>query len=287
MGEGRDIVLEAAILPSEADLRRAIECKELTLFYQPQFQVAYGRACGVEVLARWFRPGGEAIEPCNFIPLAERAKLIGALGSWVLQEACKNVSTWRSQGTELITLSVNVSPHQINAAFPGIVQRALDLAGFPAERLELEITENELIGTGEASLECFRRLKVMGVRIAIDDFGSGYSSLNYLSRLPVSRLKLDKSLIHDLTTRWRDVAILRAIIGLGKELGVEVIAEGVETEQQFQILRKLGCAEVQGYLLARPAPQNDTQRVLARRWGMRRASAVEGTSAARGSLHAT
>jgi len=271
----------------ETDLLRAIEQRELTLFYQPQFHVDDGRVCGVEVLARWFLPGGAVIDPCVFIPLAEQTNLIGALGAWVLREACQSDSSWQTNETESIPLCVNVSPLQINAEFPGVVQRALDVTGFPANRLELEITESELIGNGDVILDCFRQLKTMGVRIAIDDFGSGYSSLSYLSRLPVDRLKLDKSLVHNLTTHWRDVAILRAIIGLGTELGVAVIAEGVETEQQFQVLKQLGCAQVQGYLFASPAPQKEALLMAARRWGARQTLPLESNCALREYLHAS
>jgi EAL domain-containing protein (putative c-di-GMP-specific phosphodiesterase class I) len=255
--------------PTERNLRRAVQNNELTLHYQPQFEVANGQACGVEVLARWFRSDGAAIEPSVFIPLAEKTQLIGALGSWVLEEACKNVRAWQTQGSESITLCVNVSPYQVDEAFAAVIQRALARTGFPAKRLELEITESALMSNADPIIECFRRLKKMGIRIAIDDFGTGYSSLSYLSRLPVDRLKLDKSLVRNLTTRWKDVAILQSVIGLGKELGLAVIAEGVETEQQFQMLKQLGCPQVQGYLLARPASQNEAQRVLAVPWGAR------------------
>jgi diguanylate cyclase (GGDEF)-like protein len=253
----------------EMDLRRAIESDELTLYYQPQFEVSSGRASGVEVLARWFRSDGRAIQPSVFIPLAEQTQLIGALDSWVLHWACTQVGTWRTPGPEPVTLCVNVSPQQIDEAFAASIQRTLQCTGFPARQLELEITESALMSNVDHLIECFGQLKAIGVRIAIDDFGTGYSSLSYLSKLPVDRLKLDKSLVHNLTTRWKDVAILRSIIELGNDLGLAVIAEGVETEQQFQVLMQLGCPQVQGYLLARPAPQNEAKAVLERRWGAR------------------
>jgi EAL domain-containing protein (putative c-di-GMP-specific phosphodiesterase class I) len=259
----------------ETDLRRAIENSKLTLYYQAQFEVGNGAACGIEALARWFRCDGTAIEPCVFIPLAEGAHLIGALGSWVLQEACKAVHEWRSPGLDSLILCVNVSPHQLDHTLVGVVQRTLERTGFPAERLELEITESALIADGAAIIDCFRQLKEMGVGIAIDDFGTGYSSLSYLSRLPVDRLKLDKSLVHNLNCQWKDVAIVRSIIALGKELGIAVIAEGVETEQQFQMLKQLGCQQVQGYLFARPAPESVANGILTRRWGMRLTAPID------------
>jgi diguanylate cyclase (GGDEF)-like protein len=251
------------------DLSHAIENRELTLHYQPQFEVNSGRACGVEALARWYRVDGDAIEPRVFIPLAEQAGLIGALGAWVLQEACETVVGWGIPGEPPPTLSVNVSTHQIDDSMCAVIRRAVERAGFPAERLELEITEGSLMRNPEAVLECLRQWKELGVRIALDDFGTGYSSLGYLSRLPVDRLKLDKSLIHGLTTKRKDAAIVRSIIALGKDLGVSVIAEGVETEQQFQMLQDLGCLQVQGYLLARPGPPGKVPALLMSRWGMR------------------
>jgi diguanylate cyclase (GGDEF)-like protein len=250
----------------EMDLRCDIDNKALTLYYQPQFEVSNGRASGVEALARWFRPGGVTVEPSVFIPLAERTRMIGALGSWVLEEACKTVRRWPTRGSGPVTLCVNVSPQQLDQSLVVAVEHALELSSFPAKQLELEITESALVSNANAVIECLRQLKSLGIRIAIDDFGTGYSSLSYLSRLPLDRLKVDKSLIHNLATRWKDVAILASIIGLGRELGLEVIAEGVETEQQFQVLKQLGCPQVQGYLLARPVPQEEAQNMLAGGW---------------------
>jgi diguanylate cyclase (GGDEF)-like protein len=260
------------------DLGRAIENRELTLHYQPQFEVHSGRACGVEALTRWFRDNGEAIEPRVFIPLAEQTGLIGALGAWVLQEACETVAGWHIPGEPPPTLCVNVSTLQIHESMCAVIRRAVERARFPAEHLELEITEGSLMKDPEAVLECLRRWKELGVRIAVDDFGTGYSSLSYLSRMPVDRLKLDKSLIRSLTTKRKDAAIVRSIIALGNDLGVSVIAEGVETEQQFQLLKELGCLQVQGYLLARPGPPEDVQALLTSRWGMRHFQSQEAVS---------
>jgi EAL domain-containing protein (putative c-di-GMP-specific phosphodiesterase class I) len=257
----------------ETDLRRAVENDAIKLFFQPQFDVADGHACGVEALARWLRSDGTVVEPRIFIPLAEKTQLIGALGAWVLKQACQTVQAWRIRGSESITLCVNVSAHQLNRAFARGVQRVLKCTGFPATLLELEITESALISNTNSTIVCLRQLKAMGIRIAIDDFGTGYSSLNYLSRLPADRLKLDKSLVHNLTTQWKDVAIVRAVIELGKELGIAVVAEGVETEQQFQILKNLGCLQVQGYLLARPIPPREARDMIKRQWGGRHARA--------------
>ena len=249
------------------DLSHAIENGELTLHYQPQFVVHSGRVCGVEALARWFRANGDTIEPGVFIPLAEQTGLIGALGAWVLQKACETVAGWRTPGEPAITLCVNVSTHQIDERMCVVIQRVVEQAGLPAEQLELEITEGSLMRNPETAVECLQQWKELGVRIAVDDFGAGYSSLGYLSRLPVDRLKLDKSLIRRLTTERKDAVIVRSIIALGKDLGVSVIAEGVETEQQLQMLQELGCLQVQGYLLARPGPPEGVQALLTSRWG--------------------
>jgi EAL domain-containing protein (putative c-di-GMP-specific phosphodiesterase class I) len=250
-------------------LSHAIENGGLTLHYQPQFEVHGGRACGVEALARWCRANGDATEPNVFIPLAEQTGLIGALGTWVLQEACKRVAGWHIPGEPAPTVCVNVSTHQIDESMCAVIRRTVERAGILPDQLELEITEGSLMRNPEAVLECVRQWKEFGVRIAIDDFGTGYSSLSYLSKLPVDRLKLDRSLIHNLTSTRKDAVIVGSIIALGKDLGVSVIAEGVETEQQFHMLQDLGCLQVQGYLLARPAPPEDVQALLASRWGMR------------------
>ena len=251
------------------DLSRAIANNELTLYYQPQYEVHGGRACGVEALARWFPANGDAIEPRVFIPLAEQTGMIGALGAWVLQRACETAAGWHMAGEPPPTLCVNVSTGQIDEAMCAVIRRAVECTGIPAEQLELEITESSLMRNPDTVLECLKQWKKLGVRIAVDDFGTGYSSLAYLSKLPVDRLKLDKSLIQGLTTNTKDAAIVRSIIALGRDLGVSVIAEGVETEQQLQMLKDLGCQQVQGYLLARPRPPEDVQGLLLSRWGMR------------------
>jgi diguanylate cyclase (GGDEF)-like protein/PAS domain S-box-containing protein len=253
----------------ETGLRNAITQHELILHYQPQFEIQSGRVCGIEALARWLRSDGEAVAPSVFIPLAEHTGLIAALGEWVLQEACETVATWQGLGEEPPTLCVNVSAHQICKQFSATIARVVELTGFPAERLELEITESVLITNAQLVLECLEQWKRLGVRIAVDDFGTGYSSLSYLSLLPVDRLKLDKSLIQSMTSEPKDAAIVRAIISLGEELGVAVIAEGVETEDQFEMLQRLGCQQVQGYLLAPPACATDARTLLMSRWGAR------------------
>jgi diguanylate cyclase (GGDEF)-like protein len=263
----------------EMGLRNAILQHELVLHYQPQFEIQTGRVCGIEALARW--------PPSVFIPLAEHTGLITTLGAWVLKEACETVAAWQGPGEEPPTLCINVSTHQICNEFSSTIARVIELTGFPAERLELEITESVLITNAELAVECLAQWKRLGVRIAVDDFGTGYSSLSYLSVLPVDRLKLDQSLIQSMTFEAKDAAIVRAVISLGNELGVAVIAEGVETEEQFEMLERLGCRQVQGYLLGHPMGATQARALLMSRWGARAAMNRRTASAASGSRHAS
>jgi EAL domain-containing protein (putative c-di-GMP-specific phosphodiesterase class I) len=273
----------AAVAPSAASrrvglataLRRAIAEREFVLHYQPQFEVENGAVCGVEALARWFRRDGRMVDTSVFIAAAERSQLIGALGSWVLQEACSTAAQWRSRHMGGQTLCVNVSAQQLDASFAGLIQRVLERLSFPAGRLELEITEAAPLAHTASAIACLRQVKEMGVRISIDDFGKGGTRFDYLSRLAVDRLKLDRSLISDSDHRWKNVAILRSIISMGRDMGIAVVAEGVETERQFLLLARLGCPQVQGHLLARPAPAATAHEVAARRWGVRSVIAGE------------
>ena len=252
-----------------AELDDAIQRHALSVHYQPQFDVKTGRGCGVEALARWDRCGGESIAPSVFIPVAEQSGLIHALGAWMLKSACETAYAWCSRDAQRTTLSVNVSAMQIDENFGAVVGRALERSGFPAKQLELEITESALIANPDLTIEYMKQWKQLGVRIAMDDFGTGYSSLSYLSRLPVDRLKLDQSLIHRMPLDPKAAAVTRLIVSLGAELGIEVIAEGVETEQQLQMLTDLRCPRVQGYLFGRPMPAKQAQLALRKTWGNR------------------
>jgi diguanylate cyclase (GGDEF)-like protein len=258
----------------ETGLRRAMQNREFTLAYQPQFEIRSGLACGVEALLRWTMPGGEAVPPAIFVPLAEQTGMIGTLGAWVLEEACRTVAAWRAPAERPPTLCVNVSTQQISREFTAHLARVIEVTHFPADCLELEITESVLMQSADRALECLAAWKRLGVRVAVDDFGSGYSSLSYLSQLPVDRLKVDKSLVHSITTEAKDATIVRTIISLGRELGFTVLAEGVETEAQFEMLSDLGCQQVQGYLTARPAPSAQARAMLQRHWGQRSATGL-------------
>jgi diguanylate cyclase (GGDEF)-like protein len=257
----------------ESGLRVAIQRNALTLHFQAQFDIRTGRACGIEALARWFPADGHAVAPSVFIPLAEQSGLIGDLGSWALREGCRLATEeWAGGHDRLPTVCVNVSTHQICEAFTAVIANALEVSGLSPKRLELEITESVLIDNANATLACLAQWKALGVRIAVDDFGTGYSSLSYLSRLPVDRLKMDRSLIHSMTHDAKDAAIVRAVVSLGRELGFTVLAEGVETEEQLDMLAALGCEQVQGYLIAPPLPAAQAHALMRRRWGARKLS---------------
>jgi EAL domain-containing protein (putative c-di-GMP-specific phosphodiesterase class I) len=253
----------------ELDLAEALRLRALRVEYQPQFDLGSGRGCGVEALARWVRSTGEVMAPSLFIRVAERAGMIDTLGAWVLHSACATASAWCSRIAQPTTLSVNVSALQIDEEFCAVIERTLKQTGFPAKQLELEITESALMANPTLSIEYLKAWKQLGVRIAMDDFGTGYSSLSFLSRLPVDRLKLDRSLVHRMTLDRKSAAVVRLIVSLGAELDMEVIAEGVETEEQLQMLTDLGCPQAQGYLLGRPMAAEKVQILLRKTWGNR------------------
>jgi EAL domain-containing protein (putative c-di-GMP-specific phosphodiesterase class I) len=256
-------------------LRRAIVNRSLSLHYQPQFELLSGLACGIEVLARWFPLAGEAIEPSVFIPLAEETGQIEALGNLVIEAACEQAINCCTAGDTALTLCVNVSPLQLNSQLVSDIRAILRRTSFPATQLELEITEGVLLRDCVATKRCLFELKTMGLQLAIDDFGVGYSNLNYLSKFPIDRLKLDKSLTQHVRSDRKEMAILGSIIDLCGALHIKVIAEGVESEGQFGALERLGCDQVQGYLLGRPAPMGQAQLILDRRWGERPVSSLQ------------
>ena len=240
-------------LDIEYRLRRAIENGEFQLYYQPKVDFVSGRICGVEALVRWQPPGEEMISPGSFIPVAEETGMIEEIGSWVLNEACRKARELRGMLGYPVPVAVNVSPRQFRQ--PGLVrmvENALQRAGLDAGCLELEITESMLVHDTEKFIETLHALKALGVSLAIDDFGTGYSSMAYLKHFPIDRLKIDKAFVDDLETEPANLAILRAIVALGQSLGLKVIAEGVETQYQYDYLRSIGCDEFQGYFFSRP-----------------------------------
>ena len=250
-------------LALETSLRHALAgtdpANRLELFYQPQVDAACGEAVGVEALVRWHHPALGLVPPMRFIPLAEEVGLILPLGAWVLEEALRQAACWRREGRR-VRMAVNVSGRQFaQPDLPALVARALDRAALPADCLELELTESVLMASGEGMLGTLRALKQIGVRLAVDDFGTGYSSLAYLRHFPVDVLKVDRAFVRDLGAAGSDKAIVGAVTDLAHALGLEVVAEGVETVLQWQVLQSLGCDLLQGYLFSKPSPARDVQ----------------------------
>jgi EAL domain-containing protein (putative c-di-GMP-specific phosphodiesterase class I) len=250
----------------DAQLGDAINRHALGVHYQPQFSLKDGRACGVEALARWTLNNGETLQPAAFIPLAERSGLIGALGATILKSACATAAAWPGEEANRLTLCVNVSHQQMDAKYAHVLQSALLASGLAPERLELKVPERALNARASA-FDCLRSWKSLGVRVAVNHDGNDYSALSYLSRVTVDRLKLNRNLVHRMPEDGRTAVLVRAVIALGAELGVEVMAEGVETEEQYALLQELGCTHAQGYLLARPMPAVQAHLTLRRPWG--------------------
>jgi EAL domain-containing protein (putative c-di-GMP-specific phosphodiesterase class I) len=252
-------------LSLENELRCSIDRGELAVFYQPQADVRTGKIVGVEALLRRPHPQRGLMSPDDFIPIAEETGLIIPLGGHVLLEACRRAAEWERRGLKLMRVAVNLSTRQLHAPeILTIIRRALSEADLPPERLELEITELAAVGDPERTVRTLTRLEHLGVRVSTDDFGTGYSSLAYLKHLPIPALKIDSAFVRDLTTSPKDAAITRAIIAMAHSSSLCVVAEGVETEQQLQILRDAGCDDYQGYLLSEPRPAEEIERLLKR-----------------------
>ncbi len=248
----------------ESELRHAIQRKELYLAYQPQFAIDSGRMVGAEALLRWRHPEKGVISPAKFIPLAEETGLIVAIGEWVLRSACAQMREWVDRGYPIGQVAVNASGVELRrGAFLETVQRALADAGLPARHLEIEVTEGFIMMQAENGIAVLDSLRKLGVNLAIDDFGTGYSSLSYLKRLPIEKLKIDQGFVRGLPDDGHDAAISRAVIALGRSMGLRVIAEGVETQEQWDFLRQAGCDQVQGYLLGRPVSAAELGEILA------------------------
>ena len=236
------------------ELQQAIEAGQLVLHYQPKIELASGRLLGAEALVRWEHPTRGLVPPGEFISLAESSGLIGDLGTWALRAACRQAVAWNTaaRSDSGLMVCVNVSAKQFDAEFPDLVAEVLRSEGLSGEQLCLELTESVLMTNVEAAIETMRAIKQLGVEISIDDFGTGYSSLAYLKRFPLDELKIDRSFISGLGTDPDDTAIVGAITAMAHALGLEVIAEGVETEEQLARLRVLGCGVAQGFLFSRP-----------------------------------
>ena len=239
----------------ESGLRRGLGAREFVLHYQPLVHVESGAIIGVEALIRWQNPEFGLVPPDQFIHVAEDIGLINPIGDWVLREACRQLRAWQDAGLPTLMVAVNVSPIQFRqAGFVDTVASALAASGLDARFLELELTERTVMQDAEQTLDTLLTLNRMGVELAVDDFGTGYSSLAYLKRFPVGKLKIDRSFIRDLEVDLDDRAITSTILSMGRGLRLEVLAEGVETKEQYEILRGMGCELVQGYHFSRPLP---------------------------------
>ena len=242
----------------ENKLHNALDRGELLLYYQPRVAIDTRRPSGFEALLRWRHPEQGMVSPASFIPVAEETGLIVPIGAWVLREACRQHMAWRAAGHAPLPVAVNLSPRQFRQPnLVEVVARTLADTGMEARYLELEITEGSLMQTTEQTLDTLRSLNDLGVQLSIDDFGVGYSSLNYLKRFPVDQLKIDQSFVRDIATDADDAAIVSAIIGLARNLQLNVVAEGVETEEQLAFISASGCKEAQGFYFSRPLPAEE------------------------------
>jgi diguanylate cyclase (GGDEF)-like protein/PAS domain S-box-containing protein len=252
-------------LALESSLRRALSQGELELHYQPLLELATGRVHGVEALLRWRHPERGLILPAEFVPLAELTGLILPIGPWVLRTACAQVRRWQESGSHGLGLAVNISTRQFQQAdLVAEVRRALQDSGLPPHSLDLEVTESHAMQDAESATETLRALKALGVRLSIDDFGVGHSSLGYLKRLPIDTLKIDRSFVRDIDSDPDDAAIVTAVLALARTLKLQVVAEGVENEEQLAFLRGLGCDRMQGNLFSPALPAEECASLLAR-----------------------
>jgi diguanylate cyclase (GGDEF)-like protein len=244
----------------ERDLRFALRREEFEVHYQPIRDLATDETVVFEALVRWNHPERGLIVPTHFIPIAEETSLIVQLGDWVLRRACRDAAGW----SKAAAVAVNLSPVQFrNPNLAASVKAALTESGLPAYRLELEITESVLLQNSETTLAVLHELRAHGVKISLDDFGTGYSSLSYLRSFPFDKIKIDRSFVSELATRDDSMAIVRAVAGLGRSLGMVTTAEGVENAEQLELLRREGCTQAQGYLFSKPRPASEVERLLA------------------------
>jgi Amt family ammonium transporter len=255
--------LDLELVPA---LTRALDSEALVLHFQPEVDLASGAVVGMEALLRWQHPSRGLVPPLSFIPLAEETGLVIPIGRWVLATACHQVREWQRHypAARSLVVSVNLSARQfVQADLVQDVAAILDHAGLDPASLELEITESVVMDQSEASVGRLRGLRALGVRLVLDDFGTGYSSLSYLRRLPLDTIKIDRSFVSGLGADDADPPIVQAVISLAHGLGIDVVAEGIETEGQLDWLHRLECDRGQGYLYARPLPAADLEALLA------------------------
>lgn len=246
----------------ESELRHALTARELNLHYQPKVSLRSGRIVGAEALIRWLHPEHGMIPPGRFIPVAEETGLILDLGSWVLEEACRQIRNWLDCGLDVAPVAVNLSARQFDSQLPARLQAIVERHDIPHELLKLEITESLLVRGQENVIPIMNELAAMGFALALDDFGTGYSSLAYLKKFPISTLKIDRAFVIGIPADENDCAIAQAIVTMGKQLRQEIVAEGVETREQMRFLRDLGCDQLQGYLFSPPVTAEAFERMI-------------------------
>ncbi len=250
-----------------AALHQALANQEFYLLYQPQYSMFTGDLTGFEALIRWKNPNYGEISPVEFIPIAESIGLINEIGTWVLQTVCKQLSEWLTDSAiEAVPVAVNVSPIQLeNSAFIGVVKKALKESGVPSQYLCLEITESTMMQNFDAVVQELAEFEKLGVELAIDDFGTGYSSFQYINDIKASKIKIDRSFMHGITENPKRAAVVLSIIAVAHQVGKKVLAEGIETEEQFMFLKRNYCDECQGFFLNRPLALNQIQQLILKR----------------------
>ncbi len=254
----------AELLALESNLHKAIEQKEFCLYYQPQVSLLTGRLVGMEALIRWKHPEKGFISPGVFIPVAEETDMIMQIGEWIIREACEQGARWVKKGYQLHKISVNLSARQLKAeSLPMQIAKVLSETGMPANYLGIELTETAIILEPEIALSRLLKIKEMGISLSLDDFGTGYSSLSYLKRFPIDTLKIDQAFVRDIKVDHEDAALVKAIIAMAHGLGMGVIAEGVEEQEQLEFLGANACDSIQGFLFSRPLPAEEMEVLLA------------------------
>ena len=247
----------------ESDMRVALEQKQFEVHYQPKVNTETGVMHGAEALLRWTHPVRGPISPAEFIPIAEECGLIGTIGAWVMREACRQARAWQLAGLPQLRVAVNLSPSQFRQGnIVSMIRDALDAAGLEPRFLEVELTETTVMTDPEESIAILERLSKMGVLVSVDDFGTGYSSMSYLRRFPIDKLKIDRSFINEVMSRPDDASIVRAIVSLAHSLRLKVVAEGVESTEQLDFLRKIGCDQYQGFHFSKALPASQFEALV-------------------------
>jgi len=252
------------VLQLETDLRHAVERSEFDVFYQPIVDLDSGRVCEFEALIRWRHPIHGLISPDTFIQVAEETGMIIPIGQWILEMACRHTARWEQRTSVRLSISVNLSAKQlVHPHLCSQIRAVLEETGLDPRQLKLEVTESTVMENSDRSLSVLSELSELGVSLSTDDFGTGYSSLSYLHRFPFSRLKIDRSFINKMDQDEKSAAIVKTVLLLGENLGIEVVAEGIENSFQLEVLRRLGCTLGQGYLFSEPVDAASAERMLA------------------------